>query len=197
MVKDIINECLILLDDNSLKEKIKNVKLKGTLETELTGLSETEKNTIKLLVENLKNVINSITRSYLKNYTIERIKSDNEGKITLSSFSRPVIGIKNVSDSMNNYIVYKTFFDHIKVPFSNMDFDVCYNFETEEFNSLFDEVDVPLGLTSYCLALGVVSVYYQIKLLYSEAELFESKFKAELHDIKPSLGTRSFFVWRN
>ena len=158
---------------------------------------KSDNKTIMLILSCLKNVINSVTKSYLKNYTIERVRSDRDGKILLSNLTKPVLGIKNVSDSMNNYIVFKTFFDHIKVPFANMEYDVCYNFETTDFESIFDELEVPLGLTNYCLALGCVSAYFQIKLLYTEAELYESKFKAELADIKQNLGSRSFYVWRN
>ena len=197
MVKDVINECLILLDDFELKTKLDGVQNLNNLNGEISEFSEKEKQEIVLLVSSLKNVINSVTRSYLKNYTIERIKSDNDAKISYSEFSKPVISIKSITDEINGQIIFKPYFDHVKVPYSNMNFDVCYAFETKDFKSLFDELEVPLGLTNYCLALGVVSAYLEIKLLYSEAELFESKFKAELEDIKPNSGTRSFFVWRN
>ena len=118
-------------------------------------------------------------------------------KIYFSDLSRPVVSIKNVTDEINSPIVFKTFFDHLKVPFKNKYFDICYAFETEDFNSIFDKLELPLGLSNYTLALGTVSNYFQIKLLYSEAELFESKFKAELAEINPSSGVRSFFVWRS
>lgn len=197
MVKDILIECLNLLDNQELKDKIMNISTSSNLENEISDFCDMDKKTIRILVHQLKNVINSVTKSYLKNFTIERVKSDENAKIDLKSLSKPVLGIKNVSDVMNNYIVYKTYFDHLKVPFANMEYDVCYNFETTEFSSIFDEVFVPLGLSNYCLALGCVSAYFQIKLLYNEAEMFESKFKSELKAIKPNHGVRSFFVWRS
>lgn len=197
MVKDVITECLILLDNFELKTKIDNINTKSNLNEELALLNPKDKETIEILLNSLKNVINSVTRNFLKNYTIERVRSDNDCKISYDKFSKPVISIKSVTDEINGQIVFKSFFDHLKVPYKNMNFDVCYAFETTDFKSLFEEIEVPLGLTCYCLALGVVSAYLQIKLLYSEAELFESKFKAELDDIKPNSGTRSFFVWRN
>jgi len=197
MVKDVINECMIMLDNMELKHKVSAIQTQNNLNEELSDFTEKDKETILLLISSLKNVINSVTRNFLKNYTIERVKSDNDSKIYYNSLSRPVISIKNVTDEINGQIIFKPYFDHLKVPYKNTFFDVCYAFETTDFNSLFDKLEVPLGLTNYCIALGVVSSYLQIKLLYSEAELFESKFKAELEDIKPKSGPRSFYVWRN
>lgn len=197
MVKDVILECLMLMDNISLYEKIKNINVKSNLEIELQTLEEADKNTILILVSSLKNVINSITRNYLKNYAIERVMSDDEGRIPYSNLTRPIISVKSVTDEINSQIVYKAYFDFLKVPFKNKLFDVCYSFETSDFVSLFDKLELPLGLSCYTLALGTVASFMQIKLLYNEAEIFESKFRTELSEIKPNSGVRSFFVWRN
>ena len=196
MVKEILIDCFSQIDDVSMCEKLENITDVSNLIDEIKDFDETDQDKIKLMVRLLANVINSVTKSYLKNYIIDRVKSDEEGRVYYTSLSKPIVSVKNVSDEMNSYIVYKTYFDHIKLPYKNTTFDICYNFETTAFSSLFDEVCVPLGLSSYCLSLGVVSAYFQIKLLYREAELFESKFKSELSQIKTNNGNRSFFVWR-
>lgn len=197
MLKDILISCFGLIDEVEMRDKLEGISQKSTITTELGAVDNMTKNNIKLMTNCTLNVLNSITRGFVPNWTIENIKSDESGKIYFKDFEQTVISIKSVTDELNNHVVYQVFFDHIKVPFKNKEFSVCYNFESRPLASLFDSYFLPLGLTERIIALGAVAEYLQIKLLYSEASLFESKFKAELENIKQKAGNRYFPAWRN
>ena len=197
MLKDILISCFGLIDEVEMRDKLEGISQKSTITTELGAVDNMTKNNIKLMTNCTLNVLNSITRGFVPNWTIENIKSDESGKIYFKDFEQTVISIKSVTDEVNNHVVYQVFFDHIKVPFKNKEFSVCYNFESRPLASLFDSYFLPLGLTERIIALGAVAEYLQIKLLYSEASLFESKFKAELENIKQKAGNRYFPAWRN
>lgn len=197
MLKDILISCFGLIDEVEMRDKLEGISQKSTITTELGAVDNMTKNNIKLMTNCTLNVLNSITRGFVPNWTIENIKSDESGKIYFKDFEQTVISIKSVTDELNNHVVYQVFFDHIKVPFKNKELSVCYNFESRPLASLFDSYFLPLGLTERIIALGAVAEYLQIKLLYSEASLFESKFKAELENIKQKAGNRYFPAWRN
>jgi len=197
MVKDIVIESLKLLDKMELMGKVNLITEKSDLVTELDGIENRDANDIMLLASLIPEVVNTVSKTLKTSHKIEKLRSDEDKRIFYKDFEYEVVSIRDITDEMNSPIVFTAFFDHLKVPYANKDFFVTYDFNIVNIYSLFDECILPLGVTSYIVALGVVSAYLTIKLLYQEAGVFESKFLNELSLIKPNTGARNFFVWRD
>ena len=136
MLKNIILDMLALLDETSLQRKVEGISIQSNLDDELQGFETQEKDKIKSLADSAVNVLNSITRSYIKNLTTEHVKSDSEGRIYFKDLSKSVISIKDVADKMNSPIVFNVYFDHIKTACKNQDLMISYYFEHEKLTSL-------------------------------------------------------------
>jgi len=197
MLKNILQEVLTLLDKRELYNKISIISEKSDINTELKDLSSMEKDDVMLMIRSALFVVNSVTRNYIKNLTVERVLTDSEGKIYFDQLDSSIISVKDVSDSLNSPLVFSVFFDHIKTACKNQEVLISYYFENSPLDSIFDSFKLPLSLTNHIVALGVVCEYLTIKLLYSEASVFEAKFKSELEDAAPKRGGRNFPAWRS
>lgn len=196
MLKSILCDALLMMDKQDLRGQLLEIKEKSNLDGEFANFSANDKKELETLCELAVFVVNSITRNYIKNLTVERVTADEEGKIFFDALSRPIIAVKDVVDNLNCPLVMNVFFDHVKVAAKNQEVIISYFFECESLESIFDSFPLPLSLTPHIIALGVVSEYLSMKLLYSEASVFESKFKSELEDAAGKRGSRYFPAWR-
>ena len=184
MLKDIIKNTLLLLSDNELSDKIDLISEKSTVSGEIAGLSDFEKQNVKLIVKLSKFVLDSITRSYIKNTICENVTSDEEGKILYSNLTYKIVGVNDIRDMFGHHLVFDEHFDHIVIPYKNFNATISYSVENDDLESVFDDYKKPVEITDYVLSLGVAAEYARIKLLSSEAFNFDSKFKEELENAK-------------
>ena len=184
MLKDIIKNTLLLLSENELADKIDLINTKSTISTELTSLSDFEKKDVNLIIYLSKIVLDSITRSYIKNSVCENVTSDDNGKIYYSSLTYQIIGINDVRDGQGNLIVFDEHFDHVSIPYKNYRVTISYAFENFSLDSIFDDYKKPIEITDYILSLGVAAEFARIKLLSNESFNLDSKFKEELENAK-------------
>ena len=196
MLKDIILDCLQMLGEREVRNKVTELSHGGTVDKELSHLTVHEQDMVKLLISCSLNVVNAVTRNLIKSLAMENVKSDYDGRIYFKDLDHSIISVKDVRDELNAPIVFHVFFDHLRVPLKNKELTVSYYFEHKPLNSMYESYDLPLSLTNHIVALGALSEYCALKLLYNEAEMFESKFKAELEDAAVQKGERKFPTWR-
>ncbi len=197
MLEDILEEVLLILGQFERREKLRGISQKSTFEQEIKDFAEHDKNDLILMKSLALSVVNSITRNYIKNIHVEKVKTDAEGKIFFDALEKQIISVKDVVDSLNSPVVFNVYFDHVKTAIKNKDLMISYFFECEDLDSLFDEFSLPLSLTNHIVALGVASEYLSSKLLFAEASVMEQKFKSELEDARQKRGSRIMPVWRN
>jgi len=197
MLKDILLDCYRLIDEVEHYEQISNIQVQSILRAEIANIRDLNmRQDVYEMIYHSKNVVNKITRDYIKNLTVEDVKSDSDGKIYFKNLSMPIISIKNITDELNNPIIFNCYYDYVKVPIKNSDLSVAYYFENKDLGSIFESYMLPLGVTEHIIALGTVSEYLSKKLLYSEAKMYESMFKEELEDVRANKKNRSFPAWR-
>ena len=86
--------------------------------------------------------------------------------------------------------------EFIKVGFPSTNYLVEYNYLPNKINSVKETLSLPLGVEYFTICYGIASEYALSKLLYSEAEMWESKFKNSLLKFKGVKGERRFYARR-
>jgi len=141
-------------------------------------------------------VIREITKEYYPLSHREKITSDNQCQIYFSNLSKKAISINDIKNESNLSVTFNIYPDYIKVGTPNKEYEIFYNYIPETIKTFDQNIVLPFGLDFFVICYGVASEYALAKLLYSEADMWESKFKKSLELTKSRVGERRFFARR-
>ena len=187
MIKDIIKLSATFLGLSDVIEYLKDTSNTPSNET-------TEKIEDLILFTNY--VIREITKSYFPLSHTEETISNESCEINFSSLSKTAIAIKSIKNSLNQSVTFNLYPNFIKVGFPLSKYTITYNYIPAKIQNLEDSLDLPLGLGFETISYGVASEYALSRLLYNEADMWESKFKNSLENIKSRHGERKFYSRR-
>ncbi len=185
MTKEIIKLSALLLGLDDVVNHINNN----------TEASQDTLNKIDELIVFANYILREVTKEYFPLYTEEEVTSDNNSQIFFDKLKNIATAIKDIKQNSNSvtFNLYPTF---IKVGKPNQTYNVCYSYIPKPIQSLSDELYLPLGLDYFVICYGIASEFALSKLLYSEADMWESKFKNSLSQLKSRVGERRFYCRR-
>lgn len=158
--------------------------------------SDEVKQQINQLTIFMNYVLREITKEHFPLVQKETVTSDQDGKIYFSKFKRNATQIKDVKNFLDLSCHFEIFPDFLKVENPNTEYKVFYAYSPKTILNLDDEIEIPFGVDYFVICFGIASEFALVKGLYDEAEMWESKFKAELKAIKSRTGERRFFSRR-
>ncbi len=172
MLSEIIKNIALILDDQSAINYLANLS------------EDDEENTnVELYITLVNFVLTDIAQSFLCYKCTQDLVSDENGTLLLSDFWHTPCSIKAVKDDTGKKIRFYATDDYLVVGEMNKLYYVEYCYLPEELTSLDDSVLLPLGLDARTICYGAVSEYYAIKMLYTEANIWEQKYKAGLKNM--------------
>lgn len=187
MTKDIIQLSALFLGLTDVNDYLK--------QPETTPSSDTlDKLEDLLLFTNY--VLREVTKNYYPLTTEETLYSNNQCEIEYSSLSKTAIAIKGLVNQTGHSVTFNLYPNYIKVGTPNSKYKITYNYTPNKIKTINEPLTLPLGLDYVVISYGVASEYALSRLLYSEADMWESKFKNALENIKSRSGDRRFFARR-
>ena len=149
---------------------------------------------INELLVYLNHTAREVTKEYFTLSKCDEVKSSTSCEIEYSSLSETPVKINNVTNSLNlkvNFLVNPTC---LVVSRPNETYKVFYNYTPAPVKSIDDDINLPLGLGYFVLCYGVASEYALSKLLYDEANMWQSKFVSSLERLTSRCKERRFFA---
>jgi len=132
---------------------------------------------IQVLLEALNLVLSEIACDYIPLYKVEDIEAHGN-TFDVTTLSKPLLAIRSIKDKRGCNVRFMLDGDEVKLPSGKYLLKYTYNIDKVKLD---DEVrGFDRQLTDRVIIYGVVSEYYLISGLYSEAELMRSKFEAAL-----------------
>lgn len=186
MTKDILKLSATLLGLDDVIEHLKSG----------SSVSQETQNKIDDLITYLNYTLREITKEYFPLKHTEITKSDNQCQIFFTNLSETAISIKDIKDQFGNSVTFNLYPEFIKLGFPNSNYTIEYNYVPKSVKNINDTLTLPLGLEMFSVCYGIASEYALSRLLYSEAEMWESKFKNSLQFCKNKLGERRFYARR-
>lgn len=190
MLSEIIKNVALLLDDQEVLNYLQA--------TEVQEDTPTNVNTYITLVNF---VLTNIAQNFLCYKCTEELVSDSNCKLNLADLSHGICTIKSVKDQNLKQVKFSTSIDYIFTQKPNKLHYVEYTFLPSNLTSLDDTVLLPLGLDIKTVCYGVVCEFYTLKMQFTEANIWEQKFKANLKNLnKRYIGIRfasKGLLWKN
>lgn len=172
MLSEIIKSVALILDDKETLEYFGN-----------NSAVEDYTSNINTYITLTNFVLTNIAQNFLCYKCTEEIVSDSNCKLNLASLSNSLCAIKSVKDQNFKKVKYSVGLDYISVSNPNKLYFVEYYFLPANLTSLDDTVLLPFGLDLKTLSWGVVAEYFTIKMQYTEANIWELKFKSGLKNL--------------
>lgn len=187
MTKDIIKLSATFLGLTDVLDYIKNPSTQPSTEVS---------NKIEDLLLFTNYILREITKSYFPLLCEEEVTSSTSCEIPFSSLSQSAVAIKSIKNGLGQKVTFNLYPNFIKVGTPSSKYMVSYNYVPEKIQTIDQALELPLGLGYEVVAYGVASEYALSKLLYSEADMWESRFKNSLENVKNRAGDRRFFSRR-
>lgn len=141
-------------------------------------------------------IVREVTKDYYPLSYDEKVRSDDQCQIYFNKLSKNAIAIKDIKNDSKLSVTFNLYPEYIKVGSPNANYSILYNYVPECIQSYSQPFTLPLGLDYFVICYGVASEYALSKLLYGEADMWESKFKNALENIKSRVGERRFLARR-
>ena len=176
-----------------LSKIIKNIALILEDEQTLNNLSELDKNPsanigvgVQTYITLVNFVLSNVAENYLCYSCTQDLVSDKTGRLALADFRYTPCVIKHVKDENFKNVKYNISMDYIHVENPSSVYFVEYSFIPSDLTLLTDSVWLPIGLDYKALCYGVVSEFYALKMQFTEANIWETKFKQSLRNLNRS-----------
>lgn len=140
--------------------------------------------------------IREITKEFYPLSYSEKVTSDNSCQIYYKTLSHNAISIKDIKNSASLSVTFNLYPDYIKVGNPCQEYQISYNYIPNPITTYDQKFSLPFGLDYFIVCYKVASEYALSKLLYSEAEMWESKFKNSLSNLSSRVGERRFHARR-
>ena len=174
MLKKIIKNIALILDDEQVLNNLKDIE--DNLESTIISSTQTYITLVNFVIAN-------IAENFLcYNYTQDLV-SDSEGKLLLSDLRNIPCYIRCIKDENFKNCKYSVGLDYIYVNNPNRVYYIDYAYIPDDLCNLTDTVLLPIGLDYKAVCYGVVSEYYALKMQYTEANIWEEKFKKCLSNL--------------
>ena len=147
------------------------------------NIDETPENkpeVLDFLISLVNLTMRQITRDYMPLYKEEILCSDENCQINYSDFSTAPVQIKSVSYLDGISSTFRCFPSYIKVGYQNKKYLVKYSYTPSSVSDLDSEIEMPFGLKIETICFGVCYEYCISNELYSEADIWEERFKNSL-----------------
>lgn len=132
-------------------------------------------------------LINFVTASIAEDFLCynhtQHLVSDDTGRISLADLRYTPCRIRHVRDENSRMVKFELGIDDVVVANPNRVYYVEYAYIPPDVSSLSDSILLPVGLDYKTLCYGVVSEYYSLKMQYSQANIWEQKFKNGLRNL--------------
>ncbi len=174
MLSKIIKNVALILEDEQTLTNLKNIEKDA--DTPLENSTETYISLVNFVMAN-------IAENFLCFNTTQEVVSDYEGKIYLSDLRYTPCIIKNVKDDAFKNAKFGVSIDYLTVNNLNRVHFVDYAFIPADLTGLTDTVLLPMGIDYKVICYGVVSEYYALKMQFTEANIWEQKFKNGLRNL--------------
>lgn len=163
-VRDILKGASVILSKHDLTSKLAS-------EEEIVS-SEVD---MLLVATNL--ILEEIACDYIPCYKIEEIVV-RDNKYSISELSESLLAIRSIKDGKMQSVSHFVNGDYIVLP--NGKFTIKYTYLPKRVNIDSDIIGFDRQLTDRVIIYGVVSEYYLMSGLYSEAELMRGKFESAI-----------------
>lgn len=148
------------------------------------------------LIVYLNYILREITKEYYPLKHKEKLISSNQCEIFYNTFSFQPLAIKDIKNHFNDSVTFNIYPEYLKVGKPNEEYIVEYNYYPNQIKNVNDRLNLPIGLEPFIICYGIASEFALSRLLYSEAEMWEGKFKNSLDNFKSRIGERRFFARR-
>lgn len=173
-----------------LSKIIKNIALILEDENTLNNLAELEKdsnttlaNSTQTYISLVNFVLANIAENFLCYNCTQDVVSDLSGKLSLADLRYTPCVIKHVKDDSFKNVKFNVGLDYIYVANPNSVYFVEYAFIPADLTNVTDTILLPIGLDYKALCYGVVSEFYALKMQFTEANIWEQKFKSCLRNL--------------
>ena len=180
MLSEIIKNIALILDDQQVLEY---------LDYNQTFTQNNSEETIKqpknidMYIALTNFVLTDIAQNFLCYKCTQDLLSDTDGKIKLADFLHVPCSIKCIKNDEGKKVRFYITDDDLVVDEAGKLYFVEYAFLPDALSSLDDSVLLPIGLDIKTLVYGVVSEYLATKMQYTEANIWEQKFKQGLKNM--------------
>ena len=174
---------------------IKSAELLGRddIIAELNNPSNQTNNSLQNDIARLISYYNFIVQNLCENYfqieCIDKIKSNKDRKIYLSSFSYQPLKILSIKDE-NTSRFFTLNSTHILVPNPNTIYEVNYSYVPDQILDLNSCEILPKNLPQKIVCYGIVSEFLASKNLYDESVFWNNKFMFEIYKTKTNSNKR-------
>ena len=174
MLSKIIKNIALILEDNQTLDNLLEVE---------NNPNATLSNSTQTYISLINFVLANIAENFLCYNCTQDLVSDNEAKLCLSDLRYTPCTIRSVKDDTFKNAKFNLTIDHLYVGKPNRVYFVNYAYVPADLTSLTDTVLLPVGLDYKALCYGVVSEFYALKLQFTEANIWEQKFKQCLKNL--------------
>lgn len=143
-----------------------------------SGQVDAFKNDIDILMHCVNVIINEIVSDYIPVFKVEEIDVV-DGKYPIDSLSSKLLAIRNIKYKNGNNVKFSIENKHIVLP--NGKFSIKYSYLPSSYTFDDEITELDSQITERVIVCGVVSEYYYLSGLYSEAELWRSKFEGGIN----------------
>ena len=174
MLGKIIKNIALILDD---QQTLKNLsEIENNPEIQMSTSTQTYITLVNFVLTN-------IAENFLCYSCTQEFVSDLNCKIELVDFRYTPCNIKHVKNESFRNTKFYVSLDHIYVDNPNRVYFVEYCFVPPDLTNLTDTVMLPIGLDYKAICYAVVSEYYASKLQFTEANIWELKYKQCLKNL--------------
>lgn len=174
MLSKILKNIALILEDKQALKDIELWEQDNSVQPELST---------QTYISLINFVTASIAEDFLCYNHTQYLVSDETGRICLADLRYTPCRIKHIRDENSRLVKFRLGIDNVVVPNSNKVYGIEYAYIPPDVSSLSDSILLPIGLDYKTLCYGVVSEYYSLKMQYSQANIWEQKFKAGLKNL--------------
>lgn len=177
MLSKILKNIALILEDKQALNDIELWEQDNSVQPEVS---------VQTYISLINFVTASIAEDFLCYNHTQYLVSDDSGKICLADLRYTPCRIKHIRDESGKIVKFKLGIDNVVVSVADRVYAVEYSYIPPDVSSLSDSILLPMGLDYKTLCYGVVSEYYSLKMQYTQANIWEQKFKAGLKNLSLS-----------
>lgn len=174
MLSKILKNIALILEDTQTLENISEWENDNATELQITT---------QTYISLVNFVLANIAENFLCYRCTQDLVSDNTGKLYLADLRFTPCRIKHIRDENFKIVKYNVGIDYIFVSNPNSVHFIEYAYIPPDVSNLEDSILLPIGLDYKTLCYGAVSEYYSLKMQFTQANIWEQKFKSGLKNL--------------
>ena len=180
MLKDILIKSAELLGRDDIIAELNN----PTNQT-----NNSLQNDIARLVSYYNFIVQNLCENYFQIEYTDKIKSNKDRKIYLTSFSYEPLKIISIKED-NLYKFFTSNSTHILVPNANKIYEVNYTYIPDQILDINSREILPKNLSQKIICYGIVSEFLASKNMFNESTFWHNKFMFEIYKSKTNSNKR-------